>query len=159
MADEGRESWAYSGYKDIWAYQDSWSHHDAGVRKVKLRNMPPRIWLVLLACPLVCGWNPDDRAGEAPIWWQNSLQNWEANWGPLSDTMSEGRPWILNTWSTMTWAVSRANGNLERGMKLAALEKRSTTVRITVLPAESGRPVTKSNAMWDHGRDGMRRGL
>ncbi len=43
-------------------------------------------------------------------------------------------------------------------MKWAALEKRSTTVRITVLPAESGRPVTKSNAMWDHGRDGMGRG-
>ncbi len=32
-------------------------------------------------------------------------------------------------------------------------------MRITVLPAESGRPVTKSNAMWDHGRDGMGRGL
>ncbi len=32
-------------------------------------------------------------------------------------------------------------------------------MRITVLPAESGRPVTKSNAMWDHGRNGMERSL
>ncbi len=152
MADEGRELWAYSA-------QDSWSDHDAGVREVKLRNMRPRIWLVLSACPLVCGWNPDDRLGDAPIWRQNSLQNWEVNWDPLSDTMSEGRPWILNTWSTITWAVSRADGNLGRGIKWAAFEKRSTTVRMTVFPAESGRPVTKSNAMWDHGRDGMGRGL
>lgn len=31
-------------------------------------------------------------------------------------------------------------------------------VKITALPAEGGRPVTKSSAMWDHGLEGVGRG-
>ncbi len=67
--------------------------------------------------------------------------------------------WILKTWVTIIWAVSLAEGSLGRGIKCAALENRSTTVRMTVLPADEGRPVIKSRATWDQGRDGMGRGL
>ncbi len=50
--------------------------------------------------------------------------------------------------------VSLADGNLGRGMKWAAFENRSTTVKTTVFPLEAGRPVTKSSEMWDQGLDG-----
>ncbi len=40
-----------------------------------------------------------------------------------------------------------------------ALEKRSTTVRITVLPFNGGSPETKSRAICDDGREGMGKGL
>ena len=43
-------------------------------------------------------------------------------------------------------------------MTCAALEKRSITVRMVVLPSDGGRPVTKSRAMWDQGWLGMGRG-
>lgn len=49
-------------------------------------------------------------------------------------------------------------GSLERAMKWAALEKQSIMVRIVLLPAEMGRPVTKSKEMWDQGRDGVGKG-
>ncbi len=39
-------------------------------------------------------------------------------------------------------------------MKWAALENLSTTVRTTVMPLDGGRPVTKSIAMCDQGREG-----
>ncbi len=39
-------------------------------------------------------------------------------------------------------------------MRRQDLEKRSTTVRMVVLPDELGMSVTKSMAMWDHGRWG-----
>lgn len=49
-------------------------------------------------------------------------------------------------------------GGLESATKWAALEKRSTMVRIVLLPAEAGRPVTKSKEIWDQGRDGVDKG-
>ncbi len=39
-------------------------------------------------------------------------------------------------------------------MRRQDLEKRSTTVRMVVLPDELVKSVTKSMAMWDHGRWG-----
>lgn len=57
-------------------------------------------------------------------------------------------PWILKIWSVMVMA----DGNFSRGMKCAIFEKRSTTVKIVVLPLEGGSPVTKSIDMRDHGR-------
>ncbi len=71
--------------------------------------------------------------------------------GPLSDTTSTGRPWIRKMWSTTTCAVSLAEGSLGKGTKWATLEKRSTTIRITVLPFDGGRPETKSRARCDQG--------
>ena len=51
-------------------------------------------------------------------------------------------------------AVSLAEGNLGKGMKCAAFENRSTTVKTTVMPLEGGRAVTKSRAIWDQGLEG-----
>ncbi len=51
-------------------------------------------------------------------------------------------------------AVSLAEGNLGKGIKCAAFENRSTTVKTTVMPLEGGRAVTKSSAMWDQGLEG-----
>ncbi len=100
-------------------------HQDEGLWAARVRSKRPRIWLTRSACPLVCGWNPDDRLTVAPICRQNSLQNWETNWGPL---MSVGSPWTLKTWSNTARAVSLAAGSFGRGIKRAVLEKRSTTV-------------------------------
>lgn len=43
---------------------------------------------------------------------------------------------------------------LGRGLKWTALEKRSTTVRITVVPLVGGGSVTKSRAICDQAREG-----
>lgn len=45
--------------------------------------------------------------------------------------------------------VSEAVGSLLHASKWAALEERSTVVRITVFPCKAGSPVTKCSAMWD----------
>lgn len=45
------------------------------------------------------------------------------------------------------------------GTKWADFEKLLTIVKMTLLLFEAGRPVMKSMAMCDHGRDGMGRGL
>ena len=73
--------------------------------------------------------------------------------------MSEGSPCRRKTWRTSNSAVSLAEGNLGKGMKWAALEKRSTTVQMQPLPSDSGSPVTKSIAIWDQGRCGTGSGL
>lgn len=66
-------------------------------------------------------------------------QTCEMNWGPRSETMSDGIPWSRNTWPTKRSAVSLAEGSLWRGTKWTDLEKQSTMVRITELPREGGR--------------------
>lgn len=67
--------------------------------------------------------------------------------------MSLGIPWSLNTCRTKTSAVSLAEGSLGKAMKCIILENLSTTVRMTILPAELGSPVTKSMEMRDRGRN------
>ena len=89
---------------------------------------------------------------------QNSLQNREMNWGPRSDTMSLGYPWILKTCVIIISAVSLAEDSLGRAMKCVILEKRSTTVSTVVLPLDTGSPVTKSMEMFAHGLEGIGRG-
>ncbi len=99
----------------------------------KHRNTLSRSWLARSVWPLVWGWNPEDKLTVAPSSRQNSLQNLDTNWGPLSETTSAGRPWMRKTWSTTVAAVSLAEGNLGKGIKWAAFENRSTTVKTTVL--------------------------
>ena len=70
----------------------------------------------------------------APMIRQNSLQNRDTNWGPRSETMYLGKPWILKTWSIMTSAASLADGSLGRAINLTILENLSTNVRTVVLP-------------------------
>ena len=50
------------------------------------------------------------------------------------------------------WAISLVESNLGRGMKWAAFENLSTTVRMVVLPSDGGSPVTKSREIWDQER-------
>jgi hypothetical protein len=72
----------------------------------------------------------------------NAFQNRDENLGPWSETMSTGSPWIRKTCCSMSLAVTLADGSLGRGIKWVALENRSTTVRMVVLPSDGGRPVT-----------------
>lgn len=53
--------------------------------------------------------------------------------------------------------VSRTKRSLARAMKLAALEKWSTIVRIG-LPVKGASPVMNSKAMWDQGHPGIGKG-
>lgn len=53
---------------------------------------------------------------------------------------------------------SLTEGSFLRGTQWTIFENQSTMVRITVLPAEEGRPVIKSMAKWDHGHEGIGRG-
>ena len=63
---------------------------------------------------------------------QNALQKRAVNWGPQSETISQGMLCNLMTCVIRICAVSEAEGSFVRGMKCAALEKRSTTVRMVV---------------------------
>lgn len=54
-------------------------------------------WLTCSVWPLNWGWKPKEKPRYTPSNWQNALQNWEINWGPWSQTMPTGNPWILNT--------------------------------------------------------------
>ncbi len=138
VKNTGNELWVYSAQFSCWLQVE-------GLWEAKHRSIWPRSWFTRSDWPLVCGW-------------MVSLQKCGTNWGFLLETTSSGRPWILKTWSMITQAVSLAEGSLGRATKWTALEKRSTTVRITVLPLDRGRPVTKSRSICDQGREGMRRG-
>lgn len=57
------------------------------VTDTKHRNTRSKSWLAHLVWPLLCGWKPEERLTLAP---SNFLQNFEKNWGPLSEIMSVG---------------------------------------------------------------------
>ncbi len=80
---------------------------------------------------------------------RNPRQTLEMNWGPLSETMSSGRPKFLNMCWKRDSAVSRADGNPRSGINLQDLENRSTTTRMVVNPFKGGRSVAKSTPRWD----------
>ena len=46
---------------------------------------------------------------------QNDFHTAEVNWGPLSETMSRGRPRTVKITETRSSAVSQAVGSLGRG--------------------------------------------
>lgn len=77
---------------------------------------------------------------------------------PHSETMSSGMPWSPKTCWAMSLVVLKAEGSLIRSTKYAVLVKQSTLVRITVLPSNRRRPVTKPRAMWDQGQPGVDNG-
>ncbi len=135
----------------LWAYstQDSCWHQEQ--RRVRSNS-----WFAHSDCPLVWGWNPDDWIVEALICRQNSLQNRETNWGALSETTSTRRPWIQNTWSTNTCAVSLVEGSLGRGMKWATLEKRYTTEWRCCPSIQGGQWQNQGPSVTGVGRDGQR---
>ncbi len=92
------------------------------VRDVNYAASDPRIWLVLSACPLVWGWNPDDRAGE-PLSDDRTPSRTERRIEALCQT-------TMSEWKTMNpkhiyhdLCVSRADGSLGRGNKMGSLRK------------------------------------
>ncbi len=101
---------------------------DDGSADTTQRRTLSKSRLARSAWPLVCGWYPEDRLAVAPSCRQNSVQNFDTNWGLLSETTSTGRPWMRKTWSKTIVAVSLAEGNLGRGIKWVAFENLSTTV-------------------------------
>lgn len=110
-------------------------------------------WLRCSLWPLVWVWNPEDKLTEIPSKWQNSAQNLAVNWGPQFPKMLWGRPCSLKT-LMRSLSVSLVEESLGRGTKWTIIENLSTTVRMTVLPNETGWPVTKSTDMSDQGRLG-----
>ncbi len=122
------------------------------------RRVVSRSWFIRSIWPLDSGWNPDDRLAVAPTSLQKAPQNRDENWGPRSETISRGIPNTRKTWFMRSSAVSLAEGNFGRGMNRAALENRSKTTWMTVLPWDGGSPVTKSRERCDHGLRGTGNG-
>ncbi len=85
-------------------------------------------------------------------------QNLDANWGPLSDTISSGSPCNRTIPSRINWAVSSVVIDLEQGVKWAILVSRSTTTSIEFLALTIGRSVMKSIVIDPQGRLGIGRG-
>ena len=77
----------------------NWDNQDEGFWEAMHRRAVSSSWFMRAVCPLLWGWNPEDRLAVAPSRLQNSLQNTDENWGPRSDTTSMGRPCRRNTWS------------------------------------------------------------
>ncbi len=121
-------------------------------------EIPPDFLDLSFGLAIGCGWYPEDKLTDTPRRRRNPRQTLEMNWGPLSETMSSGRPKFLNMCWKRDSAVSRADGNPRSGINLQDLENRSTTTRMVVNPFEGGRSVAKSTPRWDQGRWGMGKG-
>jgi len=59
-------------------------------------------------------------------------QNFEVNWVPLSEMISEGSPWIRKILFIKAEAVSVAEGTLGNGIKWLILVNLSVTTKIQV---------------------------
>jgi hypothetical protein len=82
----------------------------------------------------------------------------DANWGPLSDTISSRSPCSRTIPSKINWAVSFAVIYLEQGVKWAILVSRSTTTSIEFLVLTVGRSVMKPIIIDPQGQLGIDRG-
>ena len=85
MAELVRVLWAYSTHNRCWDQED-------GFWDVMHRRVVSISWFILSAWPFDWGWYPDVKLAVAPKRLQNSRQNTEENWGPLSETTSTGIP-------------------------------------------------------------------
>lgn len=63
---------------------------------------------------------------------------------PLSDIMSSGMPYTLNTWWNKALEVCMVVSSFFRDMRQHALENQLVTARMVVYPLELGRLVMKS---------------
>ena len=68
-----------------------------GLQDTMHRSAFSSSWFARSDWPLDWGWKPEVRLAVAPRRWQNSFQNVEVNWGPLSETTSLGNPCRRNT--------------------------------------------------------------
>lgn len=64
-----------------------------------------RSWLVGSVCQFVWGLYPEERLNVALRTWQNTLQTWEMNWGPHSETVGRDTTWdpTLRRWRPAEW--------------------------------------------------------
>lgn len=136
-----------------WELQAAWLLKTKHLRVFSLCLVDP------LCQPIRLGGNLEAGLMEARIRQPKDFQNWKVNWGPRSETISWGKLWIRKTCCISRAAVWPTVGILANGMRWHTLENLSTTTttRITVLPWDFDRPVTKSNDIWDQGRVGMGR--
>jgi hypothetical protein len=116
------------------------------------------VWFVRSVCPSISGWKAEDSWMSTPRSSNRRCQNLDANWGPLSDTISSGSPCSQTIPSRINWAVSSAMIDLEQGVKWAILVSQSTTTNIEFLVLTVGRSVMKSIAIDPQGRLGIDRG-
>jgi len=130
--------------------ETKWVFQDEGFVEARQHKKDFNSWWRCSICLLDWGLYPDVRLTPAPKAWQKDFHTWKTDWGPRSDTMSTGIPWRKNTWAR-SLPVSEAKGNLGKDTRWATLENLSTTVKITEIPSDQGRPETKSKAMCDQG--------
>src|SRR5580704_16173073 len=81
--------------------------------------------------------------------------NFDVNWGPLSVTMSSGRPWFLNTYVRKSFAVPSAVISVVVGQKWAIFVNLSTQTRTVLKPADLGSSTMKSMDTEDQGAGGI----
>src|SRR5579864_2423315 len=90
---------------------------------------------------------------------QTSLVNAAANWGPLSEIIVLGSPVLFHTFSIKISDVPGAVIVLLQGVKIAALLNRSTTTNNESYPCDSGKSVMKSIVIVSHGLSGISLGF
>ena len=105
---------------DVWllialiaAYGNCEPNCEAGLLAQRHRRTVSIDWFAPSVWPLDWGWKPDERLTDVP----NNVQNALQNWGPLSETISVGMPWIITMCVIRSCAVSDAEGNLVSGTK------------------------------------------
>jgi hypothetical protein len=64
------------------------------------------VWFVRSVCPSISGWKAEDSWMSTPRSSNKRRHNLDANWGPLSDTISSGSPCSRTIPSRINWAVS-----------------------------------------------------
>jgi len=80
-----------------------------------------------------------------PSFPHKALQKWLKNIESLSDTILLGSPCKRTTSLKKRFAIKQASSTLWHGIKLAILEKRTTTTKIESIPFNVlGRPKIKS---------------
>src|SRR5271169_33517 len=123
-----------------------------------MRRYCSRTWFTRSVCPSDCGWYAVERF---PLILHRSRRwdaKWEVNWGPRSDTRSEGSPCSLKTCRRYSSAVSSAVTLVVVGQKCAIFVRRSTHTRIALKSWERGSSTMKSRDTELQGDGGIGRG-
>lgn len=111
----------------------------------------PSTWLYRSVMPSVCGWYEVDMDSFAPMIRWTSFQNADVNLVSRSDTIFDGNPWSLKTFSTSSSATAFAPSVVRQATRWTIRVIRSmTTQTMLYVPVrffDSGSGPTKSNAM------------
>ena len=110
--------------------------------------------LYLSVCPSVCGWYVVDGFPCICNRVYSASMNDEMNCGPRSEITFWGVPWSLNIWSRNIVATPFAVISVEMGNNRIIFKKRSTMVRITFFPCDSGKGPMMSTNMISQGHCG-----